>query len=57
MALLLLVDISAFPAFQIHYVQPAFPLLSLAAVLSIALLVEVAGVRRLARPPGHAEGR
>lgn len=58
MALLLLVDISAFPALQIHYVQPAFPLLSLASVLSIALLVEVAGVpRRLARPPGHAEGR
>lgn len=44
MALLILVDISAFPALHIHYVQPVFPLLSLAAWLSIALLVQ-GGIR------------
>lgn len=49
MALLILVDISAFPAIRIHYVQPVFPLLSLAALLSIA--------QSLQRFGGHAEWR
>lgn len=37
-ALLVLVDMSSFPAIKVHYMQPAFPLLVLAVVASLALL-------------------
>lgn len=37
-ALLALVDMSSFPAMKVHYMQPAFPLLVVAAVVSLSLL-------------------
>ncbi len=36
--LLALVDMSSFPAIHVHYMQPAYPMLVLAAVVSIALV-------------------
>jgi hypothetical protein len=36
-ALLVLVDMSSFPALKVHYLQPAFPLLVLASMVSLAL--------------------
>lgn len=35
--LLALVEMSSFPALKVHYMQPAFPMLLLAAILSLAL--------------------
>ena len=43
--LLVLVEMSAFPALKVHYMQPAFPLLLLAAIASIGS-IRVAGFRR-----------
>lgn len=36
--LLALVDMSSFPALNVQYLQPAFPLVALAAVASLACL-------------------
>lgn len=43
---LVLVDLSSFPAINVQYMQPAFPLLVLAAVASLAALLPIAGMRR-----------
>lgn len=43
---LAIVDMTSFPAVHVHYMQPAFPLLLLAAISSIALLAT--GARRFA---------
>lgn len=43
--LLVLVEASAFPAIRIHYMQPAFPLLTLAALASMGLLWQARGRR------------
>lgn len=44
--LLVLVELSAFPALKVHYMQPAFPLLLLAAIASISS-VRAPGLRRM----------
>ena len=54
-AVLALVDISAFPAMHVLYMQPAFPLMLLATVLSLAALFcgdDPAFVRRTRRAAG-----
>jgi hypothetical protein len=50
--LLALVDMSAFPALNVQYMQAAFPLLVLAAIASLALLVDrdVLTAARMAKP-------
>ena len=42
--LLVLVDMSSFPALEVHYLQPVFALLVLAAVVSVALLATGSGL-------------
>lgn len=42
-ALLALVDVSSFPAIEVQYMQPAFPLLLLASLTSLIALLPVAG--------------
>jgi hypothetical protein len=53
LAVLVLVDLSSFPAINVQYMQPAFPLLVLAAVASLAAFLPVGRLGRAAwdRPP------
>lgn len=56
-AVLVLVDLSSFPAINVQYMQPAFPLLVLAAVASLAALLPIPGMRRrVSGGPPTADG-
>jgi putative flippase GtrA len=60
LVVLALVDLSSFPAINVQYMQPAFPLLVLAAIASLAALLPIGSVRGGANggaiPPAGSSG-